>query len=387
MDGTATESDQEIGDQLRILAVNKRSWHHSRAGGAEFNLEETLKRLSERGHQIHLLVGSDEGRQKVEQDGSVSIRRVGFDHRFPQPWDVVFAYIAVSLYFYWEQFRISPDVVYAVNSPLPWLVLSRRPKVTIFHHLAIDSIFETHPFPQNILGYLAQRVGVLLERNNPTVSVSRSTTSELVSRGHDPDTVYEIKNGLDIDRYSIGEKSETPTITYVGAMERYKGVDRLPAIHRALRDIRGSDVRLDIAGRDGPARDRIERYCTETTNAYYHGFVSESEKIGLLQSAWVFVAPSRVEGYGLAVIEANACGTPAVGSDVKGLRDSIRDGETGLLVDASDPEMFASKVNELLSNDGKRKEFSSRAQSWAMQHDWKHSIDKFENLFISVTPD
>jgi glycosyltransferase involved in cell wall biosynthesis len=367
------------------LALNKRSWHHPKAGGSELNLEESLKRLAERDHQVHVLVGSDEGRERKQDDESVSIRRVGIDDRFPAPWDVVIAYLTVTIYFYLHCYRLSPDVVYTVNTPLPWPVMTRRPRVGIFHHIAIDSFFETHPFPQNLLGYISQWLGVLRERNTPTVSVSPSTTDQLVSRGHDPETVHEIRNGLDLDKYNSGTESDSPRIVYVGGLERYKGVDRIPDIHRALEQLSEAPVTLDIAGRDGPVRDSVERYCRSTTNACFYGFVSEEKKIELLQSAWVFIAPSRVEGWGIAVLEANACGTPAVGSDVSGLRDSILNAETGFLTDGSDPEQFASKVDTLLRDDTMRAAFSHEARNWSEQHSWEATVDQLEELFVSVS--
>lgn len=382
---TTGRSGEEIGrediDQLCILALNKRSWHHSKSGGSELNLEETLKRLAKRGHQVHLLTGSDEGRAKTEHDDSVSIRRVGFDHRFSPPWNVVISYLTVSIYFYWYLFRTSPDVVYTVNTPLPWPVVTRRPRVAIFHHIAIDSFFDTHPFPQSLLGYVSQWLGVLREWNNPTVSVSPSTTEELVSRGHDPDTVYEVRNGLNLEKYSPETESAIPRIVYVGGLERYKGVDRIPKIHQDLQKMRDSPVHLDIAGRDGPVREKIVEYCEETDEAHYHGFVSEEKKINLLQSAWVFIAPSRMEGWGIAVLEANACGTPAVGSNVNGLRDSIRDEKTGLLVDGSETALFAAQINDLLVHDQRRNTFARQARSWAEQHSWKDTVTQLEGVF------
>ncbi|WP_246999253.1 glycosyltransferase family 4 protein [Halosolutus gelatinilyticus] len=383
-----TEERPSIGEEpsstLRVLALNKRSWHHSKAGGAELNLEETTKRLAKRGHEVHLLTGSDGGQSRTELDGSVLIHRVGFDEKVPAPWDVVISYLTVSLYFYWYLYKLSPNVVYTVNSPLPWPVITRKPRVSIFHHIAIDSFFDTHPFPQNVLGCVSQSLGVFRERRNLTVSVSPSTTEELVNRGHNPETVYEIRNGLNVDRYRPGTESSIPRIVYIGGLERYKGVDRIPEIHDTLREISDGSVRLDVAGRDGPMKDEIAKYCSSTNDAHYHGFVSLEKKIELLQSAWVFIAPSRVEGWGIAVLEANACGTPAVGSNVSGLRDSIRHDETGLLVDGSNPDQFARAIHQILEDFQLREEIGTNAREWAEQHTWDRSVRKLEFLFYEA---
>lgn len=379
------KNENKNSNSLSILTLNKRSWHHSKAGGAEINLEETLKRLAGKGHEIHLLTGYDEGRPRTDNDESVSIRRVGFDKEFSPPWDVVMSYLAISIQFYWYLYRYSPDVIYTVNSPLPWPVFTLRPRVSIFHHIAIDSFFDTHPFPQNLLGYFSQWVGVLRERNTPTISVSPSTTEELVSRGHDPATVCEVKNGLNLEKYNPGTENDVPQIVYVGGLERYKGADRIPEIHQIVQEKMNSPIRLDVAGRDGEVADEVRDYCRKTESAYFHGFVSEHKKISLLKSSWVYIAPSRVEGWGIAVMEANACGTPAVGSNVNGLRDSIKDGKTGLLTNGTDPNVFASSIVDLLNDDEFRGECSVAARSWAAEHSWEKTTIKLEKLFQEIS--
>lgn len=381
---SATGIGQVSTDRRRILALNKRSWHHSKAGGSEHNLEETLTRLADRGHDVYLLTGADEGRSQTTVDDGVTIRRVGIDDRVGAPWDVVVSYLFVSIYFYWYQYRVAPDVVYTVNTPLPWLVFTRNSRVSIFHHIAIDSFFETHPFPQNLLGFLAQWAGVLRERKHPTVSVSPSTTAELVSRGHDPATVAEITNGIDPKRYTPGSESDIPRVLYIGGLERYKGVDRLPEIHQAITDQATEPVALDVAGRDGPLREEVADYCERTETATFHGFVSLDRKIELLQSAWVYIAPSRVEGWGIVVLEANACATPAVGNNIGGLRDSIRDGITGYLVPEGDHDAFASRVVQLF-DDETREQFRNEAREWAQQHSWERTVDELEQLFVEVS--
>lgn len=386
MTGTEFSSkvDSKSDNSLHVLALNKRSWNHSKAGGAEVNLEKTLKRLASKGHQIHLLTGSDGGRSKSEIDEQVIIKRVGFDNYMPAPLDIIISYLTITIYFYWYSYRLSPDIVYAVNSPLPWLIITRCPKVTIFHHIAIESFFDTHSFPFNILGSAFQWIGVYRERNNPTVSVSPSTTEDLISRGHDPDTIYEIRNGVNVNKYKPGSKSGSPRIVYIGGLERYKGVDRIPEIHKELQEKLESPVRLDVAGRDGQLKEKIRNYCDSSNDAYFHGFISEKRKIDMLKSSWVFIAPSRIEGWGIAILEANACGTPAVGANVKGLKDSILNEKTGLLVDGSNSKRFSAGVSKLLEQHETRRKYSERARSWSEQHSWKRTAEKHEKLFLSV---
>lgn len=375
------------GERLTILALNKRSWRDENPGGAELNLEHTLKEVSKAGHTVILLTGPEADQPKEEWDDGVKIRRLPIGTRISGVTRIIISYLTVTVYFHYFVTRIDPDVVYTVNTPLPWLLLTTRPTVGIFHHLANTTFFETHPLPLALLGIFFQHVAVFWYRSNHTVSVSPSTSDALLSRGHPEDTVHEIKNGVDIARYSVGERADHPRILYVGGLYRNKGADRLPAIHRHVQTEYDGPVQLDVAGRDGPVSDTIRNYCEGNATATFHGYVTEEEKIRLMQRSWAFLAPSRVEGWGMAVLEANACGTPAVGMDVRGLKDSICHRETGLLTPDGDIEAFAEGVTELLTDETVRQELGANAREWAEQHTWERAGKQLETVFITVGTD
>src|SRR5665811_2351046 len=87
------------------------------------------------------------------------------------------------------------------------------------------------------------------------------------------------------------------------------------------------------------------------------GFVSEEEKADLYRQSWVLATASMVEGWGLTVIEANACGTPAVSFNVPGLNESIVQGNTGRLAD--DDTEFVEALVDILSDDSLRGSLST----------------------------
>jgi glycosyltransferase involved in cell wall biosynthesis len=102
----------------------------------------------------------------------------------------------------------------------------------------------------------------------------------------------------------------------------------------------------------------------------FTGFVSDDERNELLLGTRVCVCPSEKEGWGLTVIESNATGTPVVAADAPGLRDSVRDGETGYLVQTRNIEGFAERIGELLENDALATRMSRDALSWSKSFDW-----------------
>jgi glycosyltransferase involved in cell wall biosynthesis len=129
---------------------------------------------------------------------------------------------------------------------------------------------------------------------------------------------------------------------------------------------------LLVIGR-GSARPGLEKLADELglgDRTRFTGFVSNEERDSLLTKCRLCVCASEKEGWGLTVIEANQLGTPVVASDVPGLRDSVRDGQTGLLVPYGDVEAFAEGIGRLLEEDALSLEMSRAALRWSHHFDW-----------------
>jgi glycosyltransferase involved in cell wall biosynthesis len=112
----------------------------------------------------------------------------------------------------------------------------------------------------------------------------------------------------------------------------------------------------------------------------YRGFVSEAEKLSLYRRAWVAATPSLIEGWGLTVMEANACGTPAVSFDAPGLNESIVNGLNGLL--ASDDRQFVNHLCDILKDASLRRRLEAGAVQRADEFNWddtaRQSLDILE---------
>jgi glycosyltransferase involved in cell wall biosynthesis len=102
----------------------------------------------------------------------------------------------------------------------------------------------------------------------------------------------------------------------------------------------------------------------------FTGFVPLEQKLLELRTAAVAALPSEKEGWGLTVIEANACGTPVVASDSDGLRDSVKNGETGLLVPHGNPEALADALQSILQDGTLRGRLSKAGIEWARGFTW-----------------
>ena len=109
----------------------------------------------------------------------------------------------------------------------------------------------------------------------------------------------------------------------------------------------------------------------------FTGFIADAERDALLASARACVFPSHKEGFGLTVIEANALATPVVARDAPGLRDSVRDGETGLLVVVGDdPAVWAQALTLLLEQGEDALAMRRRALEGSKRFDWDRAADE-----------
>lgn len=114
------------------------------------------------------------------------------------------------------------------------------------------------------------------------------------------------------------------------------------------------------------------------------GEVSDSEKQELLRRCLAVVMPSRYEGWGIVAIEAAACGKPVIGQKVTGLIDSVRDGETGILVPYEDVDALAAAINRIVHDDELRHRMGTAGRKWARNFSWDEAARKQEEFYYKV---
>jgi glycosyltransferase involved in cell wall biosynthesis len=117
------------------------------------------------------------------------------------------------------------------------------------------------------------------------------------------------------------------------------------------------------------------------------GKVTELEKKELLTKCWLMVQPSMIEGWGITVIEANACGTPVIASNVEGLRDSISHNQTGILVRPKNTTALAEAMEKVIRDKSLRTNLSKSSISWSKRFSWSKAADQFETEFFQTLTD
>ena len=359
---------------MQILFLNWRDIRSPKAGGAEMFTHEIAKRLVAR-HEVTWFTSRAHAQPREEEIDGVRIVRRGSE-------------TTTRLFAPAFARRASWDVVVEEMNTLPYFahVWSSAPTVLFIPQLAREVWWYEAPKVLAWLGWSAEPLYLAAYRNVRAITISDSTSTDLRRFG--------LRERIDVlpvavSTPALGEldpKQPGGELVAVGRLVSSKRFDH--AIH-ALAKLRESHAaaRLTIIG-EGAERtnleDLAERLGLEKV-VRFTGRVSEAEKVALLQQADVLVACAVREGWGLTTTEAARLGTPAVGYDVSGLRDSIVDGETGLLTRTT-PVDLAEAVSRLL--DDRPRYDSLRLSAWQRWRDvsWDKTAASFEHALLSGVP-
>jgi glycosyltransferase involved in cell wall biosynthesis len=366
---------------LRILVVNWLDRENPQAGGAEEHLHRVFGRLAQRGHSVTALVSGWAGCTRRATLDGIDVHRAGRRYTFS---------LAAPRYYRRHLSDSDFDVVVEDLNKVPlftryWV---DAPVVMLAHHLLGATAFQAASFPVAAAAWLLERPIPRLFRGTPSIAVSESTKGDLVRRGLDPKRIDVIPNGVAVDHFVpplSGEEADTPTVLFLGRLKKYKRVDLvIEAIAELAKG--GSDVALFVGG-TGDQRERLQDQAARlgvSRHVHFLGFISEERKLELLQTAWVHVLTSSKEGWGISNLEAAACGTPTVASDSPGLRESVIDGETGLLVPHGDVGALCDALDTILSQPERRRAMGRKARTFAEGFSWDSAADAFEQLLRRV---
>jgi glycosyltransferase involved in cell wall biosynthesis len=349
----------------RVLIVNWRDIRNPEAGGAEVHLHEVARRLVRDGFICRQYSHAFPGGASEEVVDGLTVVRVGGKLTFN--WTVW-----RNLASWCRDFKA--DVVLDDSNKIaffaPWFC--NRPVVLQLHHLFGRVLFHETAWPMALYVLMFETIMPMAYRSVQVLTGSNSSRDELLRRGFR--RVDLAPEGVDPTGYRLGLpiRERKPMVLYVGRIKRYKGLD---VLLRAVAQIRADvpAIRFCIVG-SGDDRPRLQVLAQELGLAdvvSFLGFVDESEKVRLYGEAKVVVNSSLKEGWGLTSIEANACGTPVVATDVPGLCDSVRHGETGFLVPFGDIQAFTTAIKRLLIEPSLAEEMATKAQAWAAQHTWE----------------
>jgi len=367
--------------RLRILAVNWRDLKNPEAGGAETHIHEILERLTAWGHEVTLLAASYPGATNEERYHGLRVIRGGgaMTANFVLPRKARKLLAA-------ESFDVLVEDVNKVPFFLPRI--SDLPCLLVVPHLFGATVFrETNPLFASYVWLMERAVPTVFGRGR-AIAISPSTREDLIARGLDGSRVKVSYCGFDAEPYDLRQpppRNGHPTIVHTGRLRKYKGAD---LVLRSFLKISAAlpEAKLEIVG-DGPERPALERLSESLgmgDRVRFHGFMPLPDMVDLLHRSHLFLNASPKEGWGLTVVEAGACGVPTVAADSPGLRDSVRHGETGILVPYGDTQAMAEAALELLSDEPRRASMGEAASRRARGYSWDTAAREMEEQLFAL---
>ncbi|MEP7294575.1 MAG: glycosyltransferase [Burkholderiales bacterium] len=194
--------------------------------------------------------------------------------------------------------------------------------------------------------------------------------------------------GVDLARFAPDPSRRTPGVLTIGIVKSLApkyGVDLLLRAFAGLPD----NCRLLIVG-DGPQRAELEALARElgiAARTEFAGAVPHAEVPAWLNRFDIYAAPSRLdsESFGVAVIEASASALPVVVSDVGGLPEVVRDGETGLVVPRDDVPALQAALTQLVLDAALRERLGRAGRAHVeREYEWGHCVDLMERCLEQV---
>jgi len=370
---------------VKILILNFRDIRNPSAGGSEVATHEMVKRWVTWGHEVTLFTSRYPGCLTEEDfEGVHIIRRGG---RYTVYWQ--------AFRYYQKNLRGRFDLVIDEINTVPFLahLYVGVPVVALIHQLAREVWFYEARFPLSLVGYLLEPLYLRLYRQVPVLTISRSTAEDLIKVGIK--RVWVLTLGINVEPLSsLSPKAEgDPLLLFVGRVVPSKrvhvAIEALPKILTVY-----PQAKLHIAGDLGVkhyARRlwRLIRQKGLASHVRLLGYLPKVEKLAKMQEATLLLVTSVREGWGLVVVEANAMGTPAVVYNVHGLRDSVHNGETGVVCSKNSPEELGRAVVTMLKDKERYKEIRHQAWEWSRELNWdktaREALDFLEEIAARET--
>jgi glycosyltransferase involved in cell wall biosynthesis len=366
---------------MNILALNWNDLKNPYAGGAEVHLEELLRRLVTYGHTVTLVCSGWPGCAEEETVEGIRIIRRGRRHYF----NLVVPFLLRDLARR-ERFDVLVEDINKIPFYTPWY-LNMKTLVVIPHLFATTVFQEINP----VLGgyiYLAEKPLLSVYGRFNFNVISESTADDMVARGLPRNQVSVIHCGIDRKVYSpdpSSAKYDQPTILYLGRLKKYKSVQHLIiAFKKVKAQLPDSRLMIVGAGDYQPSLESLARALDLAADVEFTGFVPTADKLTRLRRSHVCVLPSIREGWGLTNIEANAVGTAVVAANSPGLKDSVRDGETGFLYDYGNTDQLTERLTRILTQPELRKKLEVGGLAWADKFSWDDAAKKFEQLLLQI---
>jgi glycosyltransferase involved in cell wall biosynthesis len=340
-------------------------------------------------HNVTVLASWQRGQKREDVIEGVKVMRCGPHHPYTNK-GAILSRLRFALNVLKAGKRIEGiDIVEGNNfiSYLPAFCIAKYlglPSVATYHEVWIGEWLRNKGLLTGILGNLWERIA-LSKSWTHFIAVSNFTRKKLMARGIDDKKITVIPPGVNLDEIKKihAEKAIKPTVCYIGRLISQKRVeDLICGVNIAKQAV--PELRCIIIGQGGEM-EKLKGLSLKLgieKDVDFLGYIENRyDMIRLLKSSHIFCLPSIVEGFGITVIEAAACGVPLVISDIEPLVEVTHNGKGGLIFKRKDPSDLADKMVKLLTDIKLYEEKVREAEELTAGYEWKNIAINIKDLY------
>lgn len=276
-----------------------------------------------------------------------------------------------------EMIRKSPDVLFVPAHLVP--IIHPKNTVVTLHDLGFKHFPELYS-PTELI-YHNWGMNYSAHHAKTIITDSEATKKDLVETyALPPDKIKVVYLGCDLERFKPGSLTERKKeILFIGRLEEKKNIVGMIQAYAILRKEKSITHKLILAGNPGFGYENIEKAIAELPKEIQQdivqlGYISEADYIKRLQEADIFFFCSFFEGFGMPIIEAMACGTPVVTSNVTSMPEVA--GNAALCVNPRKPLEMAGALSKLIHDAGFKKSLALKGRVRAKSFTWLKTAEK-----------
>ena len=268
------------------------------------------------------------------------------------------------------------DIIHAHNIPSAKAMKNAKgKKILSLHGIFSQQVDELHG---KTTGTMSKKYeNNALKWADAITVVSKEAFDYYVNLGY---PVFQIPNAIDISSLTSNkDRRYQKQIIFAGRLSHEKGINLLIELAHKL----PFESDLIILG-SGPEEKRIQNLIKTQKNVHFLGYQNKEKTISLIRGSDLLIQPSLQEGISSTILEAMACNTLVVATNIGGNKELITDNETGFLVNSNSTSQIIEKINYVLSNPLKSKVITNNAYTYVKQYDWNVIGKKYLNLYQKI---
>jgi len=372
----------------KIITFLKYSLDDPHSGGGEITLENTIRGLAGKSHEVYVIVGGKD--ETLKKTPNVTVHQTPA-YKNLRPIDFFSAARWLK-----KTAEIKPEIIHSFYAESFLANLYGRlkgiPVVQEIHYADLHpyTLKEVLEYPKKLSGFLWAvhlRIAKLGAKSaDIIITPSKYMKDKMIGKwGIKPGKIEVIPVGVNEDVFTIKKSKkewDSFRILFVGRLVREKGLDLLLQSINKVSETH-TNLFLTIVG-EGPLRREYEKLAKElgiNEKMSFVGWTSRENILGYFEVSDVLVVPSLAENFPRITLEGMGAGLPVIAASVGGIPEQITDGVDGILIEPASPGKLAFTLNELILKKEKMSRLRNNARVTASRYSIEESIIRLEGVY------